>query len=227
MGAVAPGALSPAFVSAQASIVLAGRPQVQGVAAFKLKALRPPSRLSRLDLVDHVPTQVRRDRLDLLVALASVELRGAANVPTRGRLADRRSVGENIAETGAGEAEARVCIQFIEDSLEVHRTELEIGIELGEYVKVLIELCDAPLERPELGCAREAIRLWRARWTSRARRLLVGVGESNRQLTRAVGRAVVDQHQSIGKMRLALDRTQQAREIAGPVPERNDDRQLH
>src|SRR4051812_17589828 len=154
MRTVPPCALAPAPERAQPAVVPARGPQVQRVAAGQLEALRAPAGPPRADLVDHVPPEMGRDRLDLLVAGAPVELRRAPYVPARRGQPGGRAVLSHVAQARTGYAEPRVRAHLRDHPLEVPWVELEVGVELGEQVPRLVELRDAPCERPQLRGAR-------------------------------------------------------------------------
>src|SRR5436190_5372409 len=103
-----------------------------------------------MELVERVPAEDRRDRIDAVPALAPVELRCSVDVISRGDERNLRTVRPGLDEMGSGHPEVWVSHERVLDRLEGGRRELEVRVHLGDDVPLDVESVDGPLERLQL-----------------------------------------------------------------------------
>src|SRR5215218_2415590 len=190
-----PGALAPASEAAQQAAVAAAQAHVERIALRHREALGAPAGHLDLDLVDHVPAEDRRHRLNGLVALATVELRRPVDVLGADLQPAEDAVATDLAEIGPGEAEPGIALELADDRLERARGQLEVSVELGDHVPRLIDRSDRPLKCHILGCSREPVALLRPRRTLDSSHPIVPSGEAASNTVGAIRGAVVDEQE--------------------------------
>ena len=226
MGAVGIGSPAGTPVPAQDAVVGAEPSQVHDVAAPALEASRLPPAHPSPDLVDRVPAEDGRDRRDGLKALAPVEAVGSLDVPRGAPLPDESPVGERLRQVRAREAEPRLGEEPALHLPQQAGGKPQVGVELRGEVPRLDDVRETPRERPPLVRARHPVALpWP--WRSPQHPCLRMVQrEALREQVRAVGRAVVDEDDAVGRALLGRQRFEEDRQVLRLVEERHDDRHV-
>jgi hypothetical protein len=181
--------------------------------------LRAPSGLASEELIECIPAEYLWKRADLIPAGSPVELRRAAHMPLRGRCGDRFASGVALVQHDSCHAQRAIAVERLLERLESPRSKVEVGVHLRNDVPLHVELRKCPMKRLELVRLCESVTRGRPRRTVKDNDFGVCSGVLLGELTRAVGRAVVDENEEIGRPALAGHRRKERRKAPFLVEE--------